>query len=307
VTLDPLSGLPPGLRTRPATLADAGAVLELAQACEVDDHGFADLGLEEILAVWRRPSTDLATNSVLVFEGERLVGDAELYGLRAEGLVHPEARGRGIGSALLAWTEHRAVAAAPLGSEVVLGQAVADANATAVELLTKSGYDATWDAWTLEIAVGPETPSASAPDGVTVRPMRFPEEARAVYEVIEGSFAEWPMHVGEPFEDWSADTIERGDFDPSLVLVAEEDGNVVGVALSIPGEPLWLHQLAVRRDRRGRGIGECLLRATFSEAAARGRRAVGLSTDSRSGALTLYLRVGMHVTRTYRRFVKRLR
>jgi predicted N-acetyltransferase YhbS len=174
-------------------------------------------------------------------------------------------------------------------------------------MLTKNGYEATWDAWTLEIDVGPETPPASTPDGVTIRPVRLPEEARSVYEVIEGSFAEWPMHVSEPFEDWSADTIERGDFDPSLVLLAEENGSVVGAALSIPGEPLWLHQLAVRRDRRGRGIGESLLRATFYEAAIRDRRAVGLSTDSRSGALTLYLRAGMHVTRTYRRFVKRLR
>ena len=307
MTVDPLSQLPAELLARPATLSDAEAVLELAQACEVDDHGFSDTRMEDLLAVWKRPSTDLAANSVLVFDGDRLVGDAEVYGVRAEGYVHPDARGRGLGSALLAWTEQRALAAAALGSDVVIGQAVADTNRTAVEMLAKHGYEPTWEAWALEIAVDPATPQPSPPDGAVIRAARLPGDARAVYEVIEGSFAEWPMHVKESFEDWSVDTIERADFDPSLLLVAEQDAEVVGASLSIPGEPLWLHQLAVRRDRRRRGIGEALLRAPVHAAATRGRRAVGLSTDSRSGALTLYRRAGMHVTRTYRHYEKRLR
>ena len=59
---------------------------------------------------WARPSFDLATDSVGVLDGARLVAAAEVTrgGRRAEGAVLPGHRGRGIGTWLAAWTEHRA-------------------------------------------------------------------------------------------------------------------------------------------------------------------------------------------------------
>ncbi len=51
-------------------------------------------------------------------------------------------------------------------------------------------------------------------------------------------------------------------------------------------------------DQRGRGRSRALLADSFEVARARGARRSELSTDSRTGALGLYQRVGMEVTST---------
>jgi hypothetical protein len=49
-----------------------------------------------------------------------------------------------------------------------------------------------------------------------------------------------------------------------------------------------------------------LLRTSFGWFFDRGRRIAGVSTDSRTGALGLYEKVGMRVVRQYTRYAKRL-
>jgi GNAT superfamily N-acetyltransferase len=63
----------------------------------------------------------------------------------------------------------------------------------------------------------------------------------------------------------------------------------------------WIDQIAVEGRRQGRGIGRAMLEHIFGFFHGK-EPAVGLSTDSRTGALDLYLHVGMTVRRTYRRW-----
>ncbi len=65
------------------------------------------------------------------------------------------------------------------------------------------------------------------------------------------------------------------------------------------GQELWVDKLATHPGFRGRGIGSALMRRTFVLAHARGRRATCLSTDSTTGALPFYERLGMQVTRSF--------
>ena len=67
-----------------------------------------------------------------------------------------------------------------------------------------------------------------------------------------------------------------------------------------------MHQLAVAREHRNLGLGRALLLRAFELFHARGRASVGLSTDSRTGALGLYEHVGMRVVRSYTHHAKRL-
>ena len=99
--------LPPGLTARPFTPDDLDAAYAVYSAAELEDSGHLALEPEDIAGDWARPSFDLATDSIGVFDGERLVGAAEVTrgGVRAEGAVLPGERGRGIGSWLAAWTE----------------------------------------------------------------------------------------------------------------------------------------------------------------------------------------------------------
>ena len=120
-----LNGLPDGLTARSMTLADVDIVTELVAACELHHDGVIEIDREDIEVDWARPAYDLATESIGVFDGDRLVAEAELFkGKRAEINVHPDALGRGIGTALLGWTEDLA---ARQGSTRV-SQTTTDAN-----------------------------------------------------------------------------------------------------------------------------------------------------------------------------------
>jgi hypothetical protein len=69
------------------------------------------------------------------------------------------------------------------------------------------------------------------------------QDARAVYDLIERAFSEWPGREPTSFEDWASFTIGRRDFDPALLHVAIERERIVGasVGLDFPAEgELWV-------------------------------------------------------------------
>jgi mycothiol synthase len=90
--------------------------------------------------------------------------------------------------------------------------------------------------------------------------------------------------------------------------VADVGGVVAGASVAFEQPEMgWVHQLAMHRDYRHRGLGRALLLQAFGEFRRRGSPAVGLTTNSATGALDLYLRTGMEVTRTYRHYELELR
>ena len=70
-------------------------------------------------------------------------------------------------------------------------------------------------------------------------------------------------------------------------------------AFLIDADEIWVDKLAVASTHRHRGVARALLRTAFRRSFDRGYDHTALSTDSRTGALTLYERVGMHVTRSF--------
>jgi hypothetical protein len=92
--------LPEGYTARGTTMEDALAVMELVAASNVNDLGSPEVDLEEIQAVWIRPSVRLDLDEHLVFdESGRLVAWAELYHAQdAQGVVHPQWRADELGA-----------------------------------------------------------------------------------------------------------------------------------------------------------------------------------------------------------------
>jgi ribosomal protein S18 acetylase RimI-like enzyme len=93
------------------------------------------------------------------------------------------------------------------------------------------------------------------------------------------------------------------------MLLATDIGSrrIVGVAYCLGHAPDgYVQSLAVDRAFRGRGVATALLYQAFATFWSRGKPTVALSTDSRTDALGLYERVGMHVIRTYTRYSKDL-
>ncbi|GAB3424299.1 hypothetical protein GCM10027569_58510 [Flindersiella endophytica] len=286
------------LPARPLHPDDAQAVTDLIAVCEHADTGEVAIELEDIISDWKRPSFDLATDTLGLFEGADLVAYAEVFkARRATVHVDPANRGRGLGTALLHWTWQRTKEAG--GS--LIGQTVPDSNAGAVELFRANGYAPMWTSWVLRLPRDVELADVPLPDGITIRPYVPEREEHAAYQVIEDAFNEWPDRDPSSYDDWAAGVLGRPGFEQwNLRVAVNERAEIVGVCHVFgSGETGWVNQIAVRKDHRGRGLGQALLRSAFAAAREHGSPVGELSTDSRTGALGLYEHLGMRVTSSY--------
>lgn len=292
----------PGLTTRAATRSDVAAITALIAACETADNGVAEVHPTDVVQSF--DVADAQAGVIVVEAPDQLVGWATLADGRAEVDVHPAWRGRGIGAALLAWSEDRARAA---GMPEVR-QVVTNAATAAHRLFEGAGYHVRYSSWILEMRLGDAPPEVTIPPGIAIRPYR-PQDAEAAYQVIEDAFNEWPGRQPTTLESWSAYVLGHAAFAPGLSRLAFEGDELVGVALCDDYEGQdegWVPQVATKATHRHRGIARALLQSAFAAFHATGRRRVGLNTDSRTGALALYERIGMRVRRTYTSWAKDL-
>ena len=296
---------PPGLTTRGASYQDIPIVAALLRASEESDAGEPSVTVEDVESEWMLPGFDPSVDVLLVFDDDRAVASAEVPGWRAEATVHPNARGRGIGTAILEWIEHRAAERTDEGTEIRVGQTVVDTNTDAISLFVRHGYTPRHTSWVLRLPDDVAIDHPPLPHSVAIRPFDPEREEEQVHRVVEDAFNEWPTREPSTFEEWRSGVTGRSDFDPTLLFVAVADQEVVGVSFGIPYEDEgWVQQLAVRRDHRNQGLAKALLRTTFDELRRRGSPAVGLSTDSRTGALDLYVDAGMVVRASYSHYSK---
>jgi mycothiol synthase len=298
--------LPAGVTTRPASMNDVDAVTWLIEACEVEDDGDVEIDRSDITSAWSRPSFRPERDACIVTKDDRPVAWAEVFqGRRAEADVHPEHRGRGIGRALLRWTE---AAARDAGGSLV-GQSVTDANTGAAELFRTNGYEPLWTSRILQISLAVAPEPAVLPAGVELRPFDPERDGPATFRVIEGAFSEVLDPEPSRFEDWTARLTGHAAFSPPLSRLAWQDGRIVGAAMVLDygrENEGWVQQLAVEARHRRRGIARALLTDVFRTFHEQGAGACGLSTDSRTGALGLYEKVGMRVRRSYTHWAKEL-
>ncbi len=286
-----------GLTHRPLTMSDARAVFEVMAAQELEDVGEVVIEEADIVGDWQRPSHDLAASSVGVFDGDRLVGYAEVAGsFFGDAAVHPEYRGRGIGTALSFWMRD---VARGRGMEYV-GMAVPEGS-PGDKLLESLGYFVRWNSWVLQLPEGKEIESQPLPAGYEIRTAENEADRRAVNDVKEDAFLEWSERERESFEDFEAKTARRPGFEPwNLRMVVDRAGECVGACyLQLGGRTGYVNQLATRKDQRGKGLARALLVDAFANARKHGATVSELSTDSRTGALGLYEKVGMVVTSTW--------
>jgi len=285
------------LTTRPLRLQDADAVCALVRRSEEHEIGEALVDLEDIVGDWQRPSLDLGRHTIGAFDGDEMVACAEVFrGRRVAADVDPAHHGRGIGTAMIGWTQQ---VARDYGGSLV-GQSVPEDSAAA-RLLRTHGYAPLWQSWVLELPTGRSIPVTELNDGICIRTFEPGRDEHAAYQIVEDAFNEWPDREPSEYGDWAAGVLLRPGFEPwQLLLAVTQEGDVVGVCnVVLSGGCAFVSQLAVRRDHRNRGLARALLLEAFGAGRAHGARRAELSTDSRTGALSLYLRVGMEVTHTW--------
>ncbi len=305
-----MTTLSDGYTLRPPTPEDRLAVAALLAASDVAAYGEADTGVEYVDFQWNRPGQDAGRDSWLVCDPK---GDPAGYAIVwnkepgveafAEASVHPAHRGRGIGSVLIEHVERRFGQMAG-GGTLACYNVVYGADGAANDLLAGRGYRVTRRDWRMSIDLsGLVAPAVPPETGASLVPMDWQRDARGTHEALMEAFREHRNYSQRTFDEWVALLESHPGHDPSLWTVAR-DGDVVGgaaAALKLPTDEGFIPTLGVRKEWRGRGIGDALLRSAFAMLYARGARRVTLDVDSdnTTGAARLYERAGMRADREY--------
>jgi len=270
---------------------------------ELSEHGF-----------------DPEQDSWAVWEGERMVAYGQLRvsmertsdgDARADlgGGVHPEWRGRGIGTELLGRMEVRAIALAGErhpGAPVQLRTQGGQEDSDARPLMAALGYEPVRYFTDMRRPLPGE--GLAAERGPRIRPFG-PDVSEAARVAHNDAFATHWGSTPMTHERW-VDLVEARSFRPddSRVLMSD-DGAVLAYALcgQWVDRELYITLVGTVQAARGQGLGRAVLLATVADAASSGRYDVvdlGVDSANPTGAGALYESVGFTPVRTYATMAK---
>jgi mycothiol synthase len=235
--------------------------------------------------LWHRPSDS---------------GEARVFLL---GAVDPARRGRGVGRALLAWQLARGreiLRSAPPALPRFLRTQIYDFERSAIALYERAGLT---PVRYFEEMIRPLEPGDAAPEppGIALRrwDVGRSEELRAVHnEAFADLWGSSPLDR----DAWAHRLDEHGNR-LDLSWIAVDGDRIVGFALCghFPDDEAligrrdgWIRHLGVARDRRNRGVASALVLASCTTFAAAGftHAALGVDSDSPTGAHRIYHRLG---------------
>lgn len=253
---------------------------------------------ERITREWTSPRVDLEQDARIGDDVYVLVQDID------DGRAWIEVHGSDVSEAL-DWAESRA---SEMGARRLLAGAWSTDTPVLRELAAR-GFVLARQSRRMAIELDKPLGAPVWPEGISVRPMRLGEE-RSVYEVQQDAFRDtWePLH--ESFEQWGHWLLQPRRFVPELWFLALDGTRICGIAICHPHPTVadlgWVCVLAVRREWRRRGIGRALLLHAFGAFKEQGlaRAALGVDSDSPTGAHTLYEDAGMRTTQRFDIFEK---
>jgi mycothiol synthase len=258
--------------------------------------------------LWEKDGQLVAYGTVHLGEGEET---REFY---ANGLVHPEWRGRGIGRQVLGRLIDRCVERrrVELTASTVYARAGCEVDeADRVALYESFGMKPV--RYFIDMVhehVQGDLPELVVPEGIELRPYRRGVDDRAVWVADNEAFRDhWGFHSEFPFEEFEY-WVNQSTLRPELSTVAWAGDEVAGLLLNEVNEQEnartgrkegIFETLAVRRPFRRRGLGTALLVRGLRLMQAAGMESVALGADSENltGAVRIYERLGFQVRRRY--------
>ena len=279
----------------PAVAADAAAVTEIVVALESSLYGQTAFSQADLEDEWSE--LDLEQDARVVRDGDRVVGygavreRGELW--RAEGYVHPDALGRGIGTLIATGLEEDA---ARRGARRIQNS-VFEADSAARRLLESLGYAPCASSARCASSSRRRRPHPSGRTGCA--------SSRSTRSVTRASSTPRTRRRSRITGTTRRATSSRGRrrhlgserFDPTLWCVVRA-GDEIAAGTICTGDTYGgglVHALFTRRPWRKQGVGAALLADSFGRFWERGEHSIGLGVDSASdtGAFRLYERAGM--------------
>jgi mycothiol synthase len=313
--------LDPSLTLRPARWEDINAIASLSyEVAKMEGDASFVMTAEELANAWRSEDF-LVERDVFVVETQngRVVGSEEFYNesghfkLKADGCVHPEFRGLGIGTSLLEKAIERAKTEMELAEpdlRVFLQTGFNNKDEAGHTLLKAEGYSPIRYFWRMEIKLQQAPPVAVFPGDIEVRPFIKEDHAVAVWQADTEAFRDhWGSH-DSTYEGWYHRKFGNPNFDPTLWMVAWDGDQIAGFSQNRFRKGIgWIGTIGVRRPWRKMGLGLALLQYSFGEFYKRGATTIGLGVDASNptGATRLYQKAGMHAASEFVIYEKELR
>jgi mycothiol synthase len=314
---------------RPVTPDDVPAWLRLLAAAEAVDATGESYDAEDLLEELHDPTTGIDDRlavfdgaEMIAFAGVRWRGVTTYQRIDAEGVVHPEWRGQGLGTTLVEWIVDRSTALQP-GARPSVETRIRCLgflrNHGQVRLLEDHGFrQVNWSA-VMRLTLPTADPPPVWPPGLSLHTYER-AWSQPTREAHNAAFAE---HWG--FMPWSAELWERwvdgtknarpelswvvvDDADPDTVVAYLHTNEFEANAAVRGKREAYLAKLGVRPEYRGRGLAAALLAQASREYAAHGYDEASLDVDTNNptGAFGLYERAGYRVdnrTATFERVI----
>lgn len=300
---------------RPATVADARGIWELFLAADAADGSRRAGTLADMRREFEDPETDFAQDSLLALTADGQVAAVAVVYLVPQavtkivaflwGGVHPQHRRRGLGHFLLQWQEARACAKMAERQEALprlLRVSCYEDEHDRIALFRRHGFEPYRYFYQMRRDLGQPIPEPEpAADWRIVN--WSPERDLQVLAAYNEAFGDHWGFQPQSEAHWRLFVVGSESFRGDLSFLALAGEEVAGFAICFhsPEEnerqgirEAWVGLLGVRRPWRRRGVGTALLCRALQAFRAVGMdyAALGVDSESPTGALSLYERLG---------------
>jgi len=296
-------------------------------AADRADERQSNMTLEDMRRQFDDPWSNPETDALLAFTASGQVAAMARVAVNPKpetecrahlwGQVHPEHRGRGLGEAVLTWTEARGrqrLEEVPTDLPSLLRTNCQDNVRDSIALFEQHGFRPVRFAYRMRRDLSRPIPDAPMPEGLTLRPYSR-EFDRSMLEALNESFRDhWGFEWASE-EDWQMFFVGRSTFRPDMTFLAVEGVQVMGLCFTNVNPEAnerhgikegWIDDLGVRRPWRKRGVASALMCQSMRAMKADGLDYATLNVDTQNptGALRLYERLGFVQVKQFISFEK---